>query len=90
MNGWWIALIVYGCGFVITTVWIVVATRGNGQEMSYYEPGDEDVLTGILIFCWPILWSMEFIAMTAWVVKHFAKRSTTSQNLATANKHRDA
>lgn len=78
MNGWLIALLVYGCGFVITAVWVIVATRVTGLKQIIDKPGYEELITGIVFLLWPILWAIEITALVLSLVNRNEKASKTS------------
>lgn len=56
MNGWYIALIVYGAGWLITLVGIVWSLRND--EVSPSEPGDDEAAILFLLFVWPFTWCL--------------------------------
>lgn len=54
MNGWLVALIVYGAGWVITLVGAGWSMRNEPE--SHNEPGEDEAAFALLVFLWPITW----------------------------------
>ena len=82
MTGWWIAPIVYGCGLVITVVWVMVATRERGLRRIVDDPRYDKYIIGLVFLLWPILWATVITARVLFVVNRPVALKT-SQNLDT-------
>lgn len=55
MNGWFIAAIVYGIGFVLTVGLVIWEMRGT-EESFNNEPGEDEAAMFILLVIWPVTW----------------------------------
>lgn len=56
MNGWIVALIVYGAGWVITLIGACWDLRNTPE--SHNEPGEDEAALMLIIFLWPITWML--------------------------------
>ena len=55
MNGWLVAAIVYGIGFVLTVGLVIWEMRGT-EESYNNEPGEDGAAMFILLVIWPVTW----------------------------------